>query len=113
MNSDKERAINISPDKVCAAYAGKKRRKKLALQTYKEEETGADMILIEGEADALEFLGNVLLAQAKFDKDCGFFFGPRTAGNAFFDKNRSTHGLYIHRLPCLEEKNLKLAKPIK
>ena len=103
----------MKPDAVCAAYAEKKRRKKLTIQTYKEKKTGADMVLIEGEADALEFLGNVLLAQAKFEKDCGFFFGPRTAGNAFFDRKRSTHGIYIHRLPCLEEENLKLAKPIK
>lgn len=65
----------MKPDAVCAAYAEKKRRKKLTIQTYKEKKTGADMVLIEGEADALEFLGNVLLAQAKFEKDCGFFSG--------------------------------------
>ena len=100
---------NSSPDKVCATYADEKGVKKLVVQIYQEEETGADMILIEGEANALEFLGNVLIAQAKFEKDCSFFFGPRTAGNFFFKKN-STHGFYIHRLPCVDEPGFKMAK---
>ncbi len=95
------------PDKVCAEYAEKKGMKKIAIQVFKDEE--ADMVLIEGEAEALEFLGNVLLAQARFEKDCSFFIGPNTAGYGFFTKN-STHGLYIHRLPCLEKPGLKLAK---
>ena len=98
------------PDAVCAAYAEKKRKKKLTVQTYKEEETEADMILIEGEADALEFLGNVFLAQAKYQEECNFYFGPRTAGSGFFTKN-STHGIYIHRLPCRDNPRFKMAKP--
>jgi hypothetical protein len=98
------------PDKICAEYGKKKAKKKLTIQTYKEKETNADMILIEGESEALEFLGNVILAQAKFAKDCHFFFGPKTAGNTFFTNN-STHGIYIHRLPCIDEPGFKMAKP--
>jgi hypothetical protein len=97
------------PDHVCVEYADKKGLKKLTVQTYKEDETGADMVLIEGQTDALEFLGNVLLAQAKFGKSCHFFFGPRTAGFRFFTK-KSTHGIYIHRLPCDDKSGFKIPK---
>ena len=97
------------PDNVCAKYADTKDMKKFTIQVYKKN--GADMVLIEGEAEALEFIGKVIIAQAKFKKDCSFFMGPSTAGKTFFTKN-STHGIYIHRLPCLDEPGLRLAKPI-
>ena len=97
------------PDTVCAKYAEKKRKKKLTVQTYREEETGADMVLIEAEAEALEFLANVLRAQARFKKDCPFDFGPKSSGNVFFTKI-STHGICMHRLPCVEKPGFKFAK---
>ena len=102
--------IYMKPDTVCGEYAENKGMKRLTLQTYEEEETEADMMLIEEEADALEFLGEVLIAQAKYKKDCSFSIGPRTSGNVFFTKN-STHGIYIHRLPCVDDPNFKMAKP--
>jgi hypothetical protein len=55
-------------------------------------------VLIEGASDALEFLGNLLLAQAN-DEICGRHIGPHTAGSRFFSDD-STKGIYIHRVPC-------------
>ena len=99
----------MKPDTVCARYGAAKGKKKLTVQTYRENETGADMVLIEGEAEALEFLGSVLRAQAKFKRDCSFFLGPRTAGYGFFTRE-SSHGIYIHRLPCIDKPGFKMAK---
>lgn len=66
------------------------------------------MVLIEGEREALEFLGNLLLAQARYEKDCSFFIGPKSVGKVFFSR-QSTFGFYIHRLPCLERRGLRMA----
>jgi hypothetical protein len=97
------------PDDVCAEYAERQDKNRLTIQTYTDGETGADMVLIEGEAGALEFLGNVLIAQAQFERDCTFFFGPKTSGFGFFTED-STHGIYVHRLPCVDEAGFKMAK---
>jgi hypothetical protein len=81
-----------SPDKICQEYSDKKARitvKKL------DDET----ILIEGNQEELELLGNLIIAQAQFKEDCGFHLHPNGAGSALFSK-KSSIGLYIHRLPC-------------
>lgn len=58
------------------------------------------MILIEGRASTLRFLGELFLAAADDDSDCGTQFFPDGPGNALFSK-ASKLGFYIHRLPCL------------
>ncbi len=82
----------MKPDDVCANYTG---AKKIHIRV------DDDIVVIEGEAEALEFIGNLFLAQARFERDCGFQICPTGGGNAFFTRE-STHGLYIHRLPCDE-----------
>jgi hypothetical protein len=89
----------LKPDDISIAYAKKKNRKKV---TVKIDDEGG-MVIIEGEAEALEFVGNLLLAQAKYEKDCSYFISPRNPGGIFFNNKKSTHGIYIHRLPCLEK----------
>ena len=86
----------MGPDEICESYAKNSNKKKITIRIDQKE----DMVVIEGEADALKFIGNLLLAQAEFKKDCSFFIGPKGAGMALFDKNKSTHGLYINRLSC-------------
>ncbi len=81
-----------SPDEVCCSYAT--RSIKLTCRMLDDE-----TIFLEGSPETLEFLGELLFAQAHFQRDCGFQFGPRRAGNALFS-TESTHGIYIHRLPC-------------
>ena len=78
----------FSPDKVCVRFS----RRKTGLVIKKLD---CDTILIGGTWSGLEFLGNLFLAQARFD-DCGFQLGPKAPGNLFF-KKKSTFGLYIHR----------------
>jgi hypothetical protein len=81
-----------SPDNVCQKFAGKK--VKLTIRSLGDEE---ETVLIEGERTGLEFLGQLLLAQAQYAKDCGFQLDPQGAGKVFFTKE-STRGIYIHRL---------------
>jgi hypothetical protein len=82
-----------SPDAVCERYADQNVKVTSRLLN--------GMILLEGSREALEFLGHLLIAQANFDRDCGFHIAPRGAGNALFSE-KSDVGLYIHRLPCAD-----------
>ncbi|QBB71512.1 hypothetical protein ELE36_14750 [Pseudolysobacter antarcticus] len=81
-----------SPDAICAGFAEASQK-----LTFRALEEGT--VLIEGSAAALEFLGTLLIAQARFDKDCGFQLSPTGAGNAVFS-DESNLGFYIHRTPC-------------
>ena len=57
-------------------------------------------VLIEGNAKALEFLGEYLLAHSRADlDDCHVGLSPKGAGSAWFTKE-STLGFYFYRLPC-------------
>ncbi|HZW94856.1 MAG TPA: hypothetical protein VFF64_18045 [Candidatus Eremiobacteraceae bacterium] len=59
-----------------------------------------DTILIEGDAAALRFLGQFILAHSRAKKgDCHNGLHPKGAGNAWFTK-QSTLGFYLHKLPC-------------
>ena len=85
-----------SPDQVCAQYAAK--NVKVTIRPLDDDE---ETLLIEGDRQALEFLGRLLLAQAA-SGDCGFQLAPDGAGKTFFS-NRSSRGIYIHRVPCGHE----------
>jgi hypothetical protein len=87
-------STRLSPDKICAAFSDTP--EKLTVRQLE-----SDTVLIEGSAEALEFLGNLLIAQARFAKDCGFQISPTGAGSALFS-SEATVGVYIHRLPCLD-----------
>ena len=92
----------MSPDKVCDEYAREYTEEELPKLTIKFLDESEDTILIEGESSALEFLGKLLLSQAKY-KDCGFEIGPGAAGSIFFSKE-SALNLYMHRIPCNSHK---------
>ena len=81
-------------DRVCLKYADKG-----AKVTMKPLPHDPKMLLIEGDALAFEFLGNLFLAHAKAINGCGFSIEPRGAGSALFSK-KSTVGMYLHFLPC-------------
>lgn len=78
----------MSPDDVCGKYAD--RNVKISITDLE------DLVLIKGTKEGLEFLGELLLAQAKF-RDSGFQMCPSGAGNALFTAD-STRGLYIKRI---------------
>jgi hypothetical protein len=84
-----------SPDEICSSNAdrGVKFTSRLMDEGY---------LLLEGDSEALRFLGDLLIAQADFTPDCGFQISPENPGSALFNEG-STTGLYIHRLPCLDE----------
>ncbi len=55
-------------------------------------------VLIEGDANSLEFLANFILAYVKGGEHARNI-NPKSAGSSFFNSD-STKGLYIHILPC-------------
>jgi hypothetical protein len=55
-------------------------------------------VLIEGDSNSLEFLANYILAYVNGDEHARNI-NPEGAGSDLF-KTGSTHGLYIHILPC-------------
>ena len=70
-----------------------------------------DTVLIEGDAIALEFLGEFILAHSRADKDdCHHGLSPKGAGKAWFTRE-STLGFYLHKLPCYE--GMVLGKKLK
>jgi hypothetical protein len=86
----------MTPDEVCEDYAD--RKVKITARAIED-----DLVLLEGDREALEFLGNLLLAQANDGRRCHTSIEPNGAGSAFFT-DTSTLGIYIHRLPCEHEK---------
>ena len=96
----------MRPDDICATYAEKKGMKKLIVKLTEDK----DMVYIEGAPEALEFLGNLLISQANYKEDCSFFLSPKNPGGVFFNKRKSTLGIYIQRWPCDVEKHKHLVK---
>jgi hypothetical protein len=76
------------PDDICEKYS--KQKINLNIE-YKD-----DFIIISGNRNTLEFIGNLILAQAEYKKDNGFQISPNGAGKKFFTKT-SKIGLYINR----------------
>ena len=88
----------VSADKICQRFA--KKGIKITCKILD------DFILIEGDKKSLEFIGNLIIAQAN-SKDCGFFLMPKGAGKKFFSVT-SKKGIYIHRKPCKD----RILKPV-
>jgi hypothetical protein len=92
----------MKSDDVCETYA--KKKVKLTVRLLDDED-----VLIEGTSEALEFLGNLLLAHAE-EKEDGRHISPHAAGSIFFSPE-STKGIYIHRLPCSSSPSEELSRP--
>jgi hypothetical protein len=87
---------NVTVDMVSAAYADRG-----AKITMRPSRTDPNMVLIEGDELAFEFLGRLFLAHAKAINGCGYSLDPHGAGRALHSKE-SILGLALHRLPCDE-----------
>ena len=85
----------ISTNEVFALYA-----KKAAKLTVRKLDRAT--VLVEGDRTALEFLGNLLVACARSDEH-SVQLSPGGAGMNRFSK-QSTLGLYVHKLPCTQER---------
>ena len=73
---------------------------KLTVRTFKERgEITETFVLLEGEAAALRFLGEAILAFANSDSGCNWDIHPKGAGNIYFGRD-STAGIYLHKTPC-------------
>lgn len=60
-----------------------------------------DYVFIQGDAESLTFLGNMLLAFVQDDSSCTLHLHPEGAGNAHFSKD-SKLGILIRKRPCVE-----------
>jgi hypothetical protein len=65
-------------------------------------------VLFEGNKAALEFVGRLFIAQARYRGECSYHIAPIGPGGRVFSDD-STLGLYVHRLPCIDMKGLRLA----
>jgi hypothetical protein len=81
----------MTPDKVVDAFGQRSTKLKVMLL----DSADGGIVLVQGQADDLRFLGQLLLAIAE-GGDPGFHLDPRGAGAAHFDPS-SPLGLYIHR----------------
>jgi hypothetical protein len=85
----------LTTDGVVRLYSRKRRPPKVTMAKLDR-----DTILVEGDAAALEFLGQFILAHSRADRDdCHSGLHPKGAGNAWSTKE-STLGFYLHKLPC-------------
>ena len=82
----------MKPDDVCERHSD--RGVKLSISLLDE-----GMVLVEGDRSSLEFLAELIKAQARYESDCGFSIQPGGAGSLFFGKD-SKLGIYIHRTNC-------------
>jgi hypothetical protein len=85
----------MSPDDVCERFANRGAGLSLSLRDD-------DMVMIEGDRASLEFLADLIRAQAGFEKDSGFAIQPHGAGSVFFGTD-SKLGIYIHRVDLESE----------
>ena len=88
-----------NPDDVDRHYS--RRRVRLSVRILESTATdGTPSVLIEGSQASLEYLADVIRAVAK-DEDCGYQLplGPGSKRSA----PDTTHGIYIHRTPCINE----------
>ena len=73
---------------------------KVTARTFSEPgETPETFVLLEGEPDALRFIGESILAFVDSAAECNWDIHPRGAGNTYFGSD-STVGIYLHKLPC-------------
>ena len=74
---------------------------KLTVRTLSETsgQTAEQYALIEGDASALRFLAELILAHLNSDESCGRQLHPNGPGSVHFNRE-STIGIYLHKLPC-------------
>ena len=82
----------MKTDDICKRYSG--RKVDLTVRLLDGEDPH---VLLEGPADALKMLAELLAAVAEERANDGFGLSPSSAGNAHFS-SAATHGVYIHRL---------------
>ena len=90
----------MKPQKAGARNSKSRKRLTVCVVDYGDDEGPQPMVLIEGYAEDLEALGELFIERAKDPRDCGFWFSPIGPRNKTFS-SEATHGIYIHRLPCL------------
>jgi len=88
----------MKTDEICAAYAAQKVDLTVRMLKDEDDKDGHfPVVLIEGKANALKMLAELLLAVSEESADGGFSIEPFGAGSVHFSKS-ATLGIYIHSL---------------
>jgi hypothetical protein len=88
----------MRPDQITAHYADLGVALKISVLEPLDTDSGRGHVLIEGDAQSLLFLADLLLAQCADELDCGFQI--EAGSDSRFFAPGSDFGLYIHALPC-------------
>jgi len=81
----------MTPDQLCGISADKK----IKLNLWIDEDE--KLVFVQGDKKSLVFLGELILSIANFENDDGFSINPNGAGQVYFNKKKSTHGIYFNR----------------
>jgi hypothetical protein len=73
----------------------------LIIKSLPADGGGKPSIMIEGDAQSLFFLADLIIAQALDTVDCGI--GIEAERTSYFQV-QTEFGLYIHKLPCAHKK---------
>jgi hypothetical protein len=84
----------MKTDEICDRYSDKSVG--LVLRLLDDDQKSPSTVLIEGSADALKMLAELLVAVADEPDNDGFSISPFGAGKLHFGK-ASKLGVYIHR----------------
>ncbi|MBJ7534908.1 hypothetical protein JDN40_12400 [Rhodomicrobium vannielii ATCC 17100] len=82
-------------DALCEFYAAKG-VKLTTRELPGDSEDMAKLVLIEGDKDALKFLGEMILSVAESKEEGNFSMSPSGPGSIFFSKG-SGYGFYINK----------------
>ncbi|MEZ5404449.1 MAG: hypothetical protein R2729_32520 [Bryobacteraceae bacterium] len=107
MDGESQKSLQVRPDDVIDGFA--EGSVVITTRMLQGEDGDVRSVEIEGDAETLRYLGRLFLAQADYPADCGFGLSPRSGGYALFSANAEV-GIYIHRLPCMDEEEFKARK---
>ena len=96
--TDTPLGARMKTDEICELYADKKVGLTVKLLDQCDGEKEPSAVLIEGSAEALRLLAELLIAVAGEVENESFYISPFAAGSIHFSSS-ATLGVYIHRVP--------------
>jgi hypothetical protein len=98
-----------STNDVCEKHSASS--SKLTIRTFAEDsrESSEQYVLLEGDAEALRFMAELILAHVNSDEGCNRFIHPKGPGSVHFNME-STVGIYLHKLPCDIESHKRITE---
>lgn len=86
-------------DDILSKHASSESKLTVRTFTTDDKEFPQQYVLFEGDANALRFLAEFILAHVNSDVACDWSLHPSGAGSVHFS-SASTAGIFLHKLPC-------------